>query len=196
MLGIQKVSTLSAFLLVYNPTLRRCFMRFRLRSAVLILSTFLLACSAHAGPINFTLSGADTANIAIFVSGGVVTSITGTFDGSTILALLPVLSIGGNDNVFTGTSPYFDNSGLSFSLVSPDSYGYSDVNLSNATDLPLVTFGTCQANSPAATNCNAVPSNAAPKGDTITLTPEPGTLLLLGAGLAALAGAARFRRIV
>ena len=78
-------------------------MRLRMGSTILVLSMFLLMPAAHAGTIDFTLSGGDSASIAIMVSTGIVTSIAGTFDGSTILSLLPIDSIGGNDNVYTGT---------------------------------------------------------------------------------------------
>jgi len=169
-------------------------MRLRLSSAILVLSTFLLMSAAHAGPIDFTLAGGDSASIAIVVSAGTVTSIAGTFDGSTILALLPVDSIGGNDNVYTGTSPYFDGGGVSFSLVTPDSYGYKYINLSNATDLPVYAFGTCQGNSPTGgVDCNGVTGFSPSVGDTITVAPEPGSLLLIGIGLAALVGASKSR---
>jgi hypothetical protein len=105
-------------------------------------------------------------------------------------------SIGGNDNVYTGTSPYFDGGGVSFSLVTPDSYGYSDINLSDATNLPIYAFGTCQGNSPnGGVDCNGVAGFSPAEGDSIALvaSPEPGSLILLGIGLAALVGAARFR---
>jgi len=88
-------------------------MSLRLGGVILVLSMFLLMPAANAGIINFTISGGDSGSIAITESAGIITNITGTFDSSTILALLPVLSLGGNDNVYTGTSPYFDTSGPS-----------------------------------------------------------------------------------
>ena len=77
-------------------------MRLRPQSAILVFSTFLLMPAAHAGTIDFTLSGGDSASIAIMVSAGTVTSIAGTFDGSTRALILQALRatgwiIGGPD---------------------------------------------------------------------------------------------------
>jgi hypothetical protein len=117
----------------------------------------------RAGVLDFSLSGGDTGNFLITESLGVISAISGSFDGSTISGLIPATvcvatsappghsctgGFGGNDNLYTGTSPYFDRGGLSFNLTSPDKYGFVYVNLSEAAlGGPGITFGTCQSNS-------------------------------------------------
>lgn len=164
-----------------------------LKQSWMIPTLFLMAAirvpTAHADTINFRISGADTGNIAIIETAGTITGISGTFDGSTINALIALNGFGGNDNLFTSTSPYFDGSGLSFSLLTADSHGFTLINLSTETSPPLIAFGTCQGND--ATTACIGPTSTTGAGfgpDSITLTPEPSALLMLGTGLLALMG--------
>jgi hypothetical protein len=84
--------------------------------------------AVHAGVIDLSVTGGDTGSIAITASAGLATSITGTFDGSTINSIFPVGGFG-NDNAFSPSPPYFDSGGISFSLDTPDTDGYVYVNL-------------------------------------------------------------------
>jgi len=88
-----------------------------------ILALFALATALAISPVasaqnyDFSFSGGSYSGIGILDvgAGGVVTSLTGTFDGST-MSLLGVNGYAGNDNVFnsSGSPSYFDFSGLSF----------------------------------------------------------------------------------
>jgi hypothetical protein len=86
--------------------------------------------AARAGTITLSVSGADTGTITLTETGNgsLITGISGTFDGSTIGSLIAAGGIGSNDNLFFTPAPYLDNSGVSFTLTTPDSKGFSDVN--------------------------------------------------------------------
>jgi hypothetical protein len=140
---------------------------------------------AHADTFDFAISGADTGTIAITESGGAISMITGTFDGSTIYLLLTPGHIGDNDNKFSPTAPYLDNSGVSFSLDTADTNGWDYVNLFSLVIIPPppnTDYQSLQANNPA----GSFPTQGFGP-DTITLapTPEPGVgiLTLFGIGI-------------
>ena len=99
----------------------------RFSLAVLAIAAALaISPVASAQDYNFTFTGANSGPDVnavgigtLDVVGGVVTSITGTFDGNPITGLV---SYAGNDNVFisSGSPSYFDFDGLSFAANSID----------------------------------------------------------------------------
>jgi len=88
--------------------------------------------AARASTITLYVTGADTGVITLTESGNdtPITAISGTFDGAGIGALIPTGGLGNNDNTFYTPSPYLDDVGVSFSLMSADTHGFTDVNLS------------------------------------------------------------------
>jgi hypothetical protein len=147
----------------------------------LLLSPALMLI-AHAGPLvfNMTISGADTGSIVISETAGLIGTITGMFDGSTVTGILPTGSIGINDNLLYLTSPYLDGGGLSFQLATIDTQGYAFVNLSWNT----VQSAYFSEQSPTSANMGGVAFG--PDAVTLTSVPEPGSasLLLVAAGFA------------
>jgi len=95
---------------------------------LLLLSAAIGSTTARADTFDYTISGADTASIAITETGGVIGAISGTFDGATINALLAPGTYVGNDNAYNpGT--LVDIDGVSFTLLAPDTYGATYINL-------------------------------------------------------------------
>jgi PEP-CTERM motif len=157
--------------------------------------------AAHADAVyTYTISGADTGTITMTVnSSAIITAVSGTFDGSTIKALLPPGSIGLNDNSYYDPPTYiFDYVGVSFSLDSDDTDGYDDVNIGYFGSTPSGTEyfsnqGTCGA-----AGCGTSAGHPEIYPDFLTLvptaaTPEPSALTLAGLGLLALFFAMRKR---
>jgi hypothetical protein len=58
-----------------------------------------------------------------------VTGISGTWNGYTIMGLLPTDSYGSNDNLLFPGGPYVDNSGITFQVNAPGDDGSGSVNL-------------------------------------------------------------------
>jgi hypothetical protein len=154
---------------------------FRLIPAMLIAAA-IGAPAAHAGMVTFDISGADTGTVTFTLSSTMITGVSGTFDGSTILTILPAGSIGGSDNFYFPTAPMLDDGGVSFELSTPDSFGETYVNLYDQGG-PMV-YGTIQNTVNGGTGVSDFnPDTLAPAGG--ATTPEPGTvgLTLVGAGM-------------
>jgi hypothetical protein len=87
---------------------------FKIVPAILIAAAFGVP-AAHAGMVTFNISGADTGTITFVESGGTITGVSGSFDGSPVSTVLATGGIGGNDNLYYSTPPYLDNRASRFS---------------------------------------------------------------------------------
>lgn len=143
--------------------------------AVLIV----LACaqSVYANQFNFTFGGsgisASGTLTGTLVSGDefMITSLTGTQNGMAMTLLTP-LTFGMNDNDLFSSSPFLDLSGLGFSVGSTDYNVYFDSSLDEY----------FECNNSASSTCPAGSGTQITFGS-LSATPEPGSLLLLGTGL-------------
>ncbi len=133
---------------------------------------------------SFDGSGIDASGsgTATFVSGDtyLITSLTGTQNGDPMTLVGPD-GYGGNDNNFFTVAPFLDGLGVTFSLPS-------------LTDYNVYFAGTYL-------ECNSVDNADCETGDgvpltsgSLSLTPEPGTLVLFGTGLLGLAAQVRRKR--
>jgi hypothetical protein len=128
-----------------------------------------------------TASGSVTAALQ-FGDEYLVTSLSGTQNGNP-MTLLPPGGYAANDNNFSTLAPFLDVAGVSFSLP-----GGTDYNV-------YFTGGTYY-------ECNSVDNGACYYGSgvpltsgSLSLTPEPGTLVLFGTGLLGFAGILRRKRL-
>lgn len=139
------------------------------------------AAPAGAGTITLTLGGTDTGVITLTETGNdtAITAISGTFDGSTIASLLGPGMLGENDNLFYSPAPYLDDYGVSFSLTTPDTNGFSYANL-YWVGPPNGDYGTVQSN-----NAVLFDNGEDFYNDTLTPSgvPEPAPICLMPAGL-------------
>ncbi len=111
-------------------------------------------------------------------TGHLVTSITGTYDGAAITGLLPVNSLGGNDNLVDTSQGLVDGDGITFAIAGSDSHYLTGVNV----------FSVGQF---------AYTDNSDARLGTFTLTaavPEPASWALLGAGFGVVGHGLRARR--
>ena len=110
-------------------------------------------------------------------TGYLVTSITGTYAGEAITSLLGVNAIGGNDNLINTSDKLLDVDGLAFTLAAslPD-YGGNQINLYH------------EGNGYSDNNYH---TNFSVSGFTLTQTPIPAAIWMVGSALAGLVGFGR-----
>jgi len=127
---------------------------------ILIAAAALMAFSTSAAvaeTYDWTFIG-DKGGAAFTSSGsfaetsGLITSWTGTWDGATITGLLPVGSIGDNDNLYP-----LDNFGVSFSTTPLPTTGDTNVNLFNVSGSNFAWFGSSGSGSDFNTTFTATP---------------------------------------
>jgi PEP-CTERM motif len=155
--------------------MKASFVWFLRLSAVLIL----LGCAqnVYASTFDFTFgaSGISASGTltATLVSGDeyLVTGLSGMQNGMS-MALLAPGTYGDNDNNLFSSAPFLDLYGLAFSA------GGLDYNIYY--DAALTEYLLCSS---AVTDCQVGGEGTKVKFGSLTATPEPGSLLLLGTGL-------------